>query len=235
LTYKTRGQMWLQQGDYREAFEDFSQLLRISSRDAEALMGRGMALTALGELDQAVADFTEAIRREPGNASLYGLRGQAYQLQGSPDKAVADYTEVLRLHPNHVPTLVARAAMSVRQRAYLDAWGDLEKGLTLEPENPVVCNNLAWLLATCPEDNYRDGQRAVELARKACELTAWEMPNCLDTLAAACAETGAFADACRWETEAMALSPDSEKPVRRSRLDTYQSQQPYRDTGWAAC
>src|SRR5262249_51627501 len=178
---------------------------------------------------------TEAIRLESGTASGYGLRGHAYQLQGRPDKAVADYTEVLRLHPNHVPTLLARTAVSAQQRAYLDAWGDLEKALALEPENPVVCNNLAWLLATCPEDNYRDGKRAVELARKACELTAWEMPHCLDTLAAACAETGAFADACQWETKAMALSPDAEKPVRRSRLDTYQNQQPYRDSGWAAC
>jgi tetratricopeptide (TPR) repeat protein len=234
-TFGYLGDMWLGRKKPERALEAFSQLVRLRPQDACGYIGRGRAKGALGELDQALADFTEAIRLEPGNASGYGLRGHTYQLQGKSEKAVADYTEILQLHPDHVPTLLARAALRAQHRACLDAWGDLEKALALEPENPVVCNNLAWLLATCPEDAYRDGKRAVELARKACERTAWKMPNCLDTLAAACAETGAFADACHWQTQALARSPDSEKPIRRSRLDTYQKQQPYRDSGWAAC
>src|SRR5262249_49747030 len=35
---------------------------------------------------------------------------------------------------------------------------------------PLVHNNLAWLLATCPEAALRDPRRAVELASKAVEL-----------------------------------------------------------------
>jgi tetratricopeptide (TPR) repeat protein len=38
------------------------------------------------------------------------------------------------------------------------------------PVAPSVRNDLAWLLATCPDEKIRDPRRAVELAKKAVEL-----------------------------------------------------------------
>ncbi len=40
---------------------------------------------------------------------------------------------------------------------------------------------------------------------RACELTQWRDPDCLDTLAAACAEVGDFASAIKWQTQAVKL------------------------------
>jgi serine/threonine protein kinase/tetratricopeptide (TPR) repeat protein len=42
--------------------------------------------------------------------------------------------------------------------------------LDLDPKRVPTLNNLAWLLATCPDARLRDPPRAVELARKATEL-----------------------------------------------------------------
>src|SRR5262249_35093898 len=42
--------------------------------------------------------------------------------------------------------------------------------LILDPENPYFINNLAWALASAPEDPWFDPKRAVELARKAVAL-----------------------------------------------------------------
>ena len=64
-------------------------------------------------------------------------------------------------------------------------------------------NNLAWLLATCPDDNVRNGRRAVTLAEKAVELTERKNATYLDTLAAAYAEARRFDDAVRVQQEAL--------------------------------
>ena len=44
------------------------------------------------------------------------------------------------------------------------------KLLELSPQDPAAHNDLAWLLATCPEVRLRDAGRALELAKKAVEL-----------------------------------------------------------------
>ena len=40
----------------------------------------------------------------------------------------------------------------------------------MAPKSALTYNNLAWLLATCPDVKFRDPARAVELANKAIEL-----------------------------------------------------------------
>ena len=93
-------------------------------------------------------------------------------------------------------------------------------------------NSLAWLLATCWDPTVRDGKRAVEVATKLCELTDWKDPNSFDTLAAAFAEAGQFADAVKWQKKAL----EHPRPFRprswsrsRPRLKLYEAGKPYHE------
>ncbi|MHC4521476.1 MAG: tetratricopeptide repeat protein, partial [Planctomycetota bacterium] len=69
-----------------------------------------------------------------------------------------------------------------------------------------ILNALAWLQATYPSAAVRDGAKAIENAKKACELSDRSNPNFIDTLAAAYAEAGDFAAAVREERVAVQLA-----------------------------
>ena len=102
--------------------------------------------------------------------------------------------------------------------------------MRLDPRDPDVVNNVAWFRATCPEARFRNGKEAVELATRACTLENWKDADGIDTLAAAYAEIGNFAEAERYQQKAMALLSEDEalRPKFRERLAQYRAKQPVR-------
>jgi len=71
--------------------------------------------------------------------------------------------------------------MYYTQKNYKKTMETYEKSLELEPDNPHVLNNLAWLYATVENKKLRDSERAVELAQRAAAIL--QAPYILDTLA----------------------------------------------------
>ena len=75
------------------------------------------------------------------------------------------------------------------------------------PGSTLVANDLAWLLATHPDAQVRDGAAAVAVAEEtqrasAAERAGKEDAGLLDTLAAAYAEAGRYAEAVAAEVKA---------------------------------
>lgn len=86
---------------------------------------------------------------------------------------------------------------------YNGAIADFTKAIEINPKYYKSYNNLAWLLATCQDKRYRDGNKAVELSKKAVNLD--KDPQILDTLAASYAEAGIFDKAINTQKEAIEL------------------------------
>ena len=165
---------------------------------------------------------------DPRSAADYQGRGLYYLGRGREESAIVDFGEALRRDPNKASVYLARGVAFSHKAQYARAAADFTKAWRLDGKDPRSCRELAWLLATCPEDGQRDGKRAVELALRACELTAWKEHLCLDTLAAAYAEDRQFRKASEWEAKAVELYRDHEIASFRARLALYQAGKPYR-------
>jgi tetratricopeptide (TPR) repeat protein len=98
-----------------------------------------------------------------------------------------------------------------------------------------IYNTLGQLQAIYPASDLRNGDEAIEHARRACELTNWTDTNLIDTLAAAYAEAGDFDSAVKWQKKAIDMAAKEPFSIYgggfQLRLRLYESRQPAR-IGW---
>jgi Zn-dependent protease with chaperone function len=87
------------------------------------------------------------------------------------------------------------------QNAFRETAEAYERSLALDPENPQVLNNLAWLYATSADETLRDPTRALALAQRAVHLD--PSPHVLDTLAECYFVNGDIDAAIRFEQRAL--------------------------------
>jgi tetratricopeptide (TPR) repeat protein len=212
------------------AVDYFTRRIKDDPNDAVAFLHRGVVRRLRGEVDAAIKDLGEAVRLKP-SATAFNSRGIAWRTKGEYDKAIQDYGDAIRLDASYAPAFNNRGNAWRAKKEYAKAVQDYGEAIRLEPKDASALNNQAWLLATCPDEKYRDGKNAVELARRACELTAWKDLNYFDTLAAACAEAGQFEEAVRWQEKVLAepaFVRGSGEAARR-RLELYQNKKPYHE------
>ena len=105
---------------------------------------------------------------------------------------------------------------------------DLEKSVELSPKLPDGLNSLAWFLATCPDEEFRNGELAVEYAELACELTNWKDWSFMESLSAAQAEVGDFAAAIETAKKAQALAPAQNQSELDERIELFKSDKAFR-------
>lgn len=130
--------------------------------------------------------------------------------------------------------LVIRGVLWQELREYYRAIADFSRALELAPDRPEPHNNLAWIMATCWNADYRDAEAALKHAQRAVELLP-DQPDPLDTLAAAQAESGQWEAAVATQEKVVAMQAkagqSSALEQAQQRLSYYKAHKPWRD--WA--
>jgi tetratricopeptide (TPR) repeat protein len=226
---------FFEKGDFTNAIQCAEEALKIAPGTSVALHNLGAAYAGLGRLEEAAKAYRQALEMEPDSVESHSGLGVVLLFVGQPDDAEAHFREALRLNPNFAGAHYWLGEVLHRKQKHAEALQEWRQALALEP-SPNVLNNVAWLLATSRDDQVRDGKEAVVLAEQACALVSGaELPSFLYTKAAAYAEAGRFADAIQVLQELIeaeeksANKKEAELTLLRSRLQLYQSGQPYRE------
>ena len=182
--------------------------------------------------EERVAACTAALQVAKDDPAPWHNRGIARLALKDYRNAVMDFTGSMRLKKEaqtHVLGGIAFSEIGEYERALLD----LEEAVRMAPKSAEALNSLAWVLATAATPGFRDGRRAVELAKQACELGRWANAGHLDTLAAAYAEAGDFKEAVRWQEKALAdplFAKDAEYKEAQERLALFRARKAWRHT-----
>jgi Tfp pilus assembly protein PilF len=146
--------------------------------------------------------------------------GSVLLQDGILDEAINHFQKALQLNPENATAHFNLATMLRRTGRMNEAISHFQQALQIKPDDPEIQNSLAWLLATCPQASLRNGNKAVELARQANELTGGENPIILQTLAAACAEAGRFPEAVETAQRALRLADAQSNTVLAGQLQS---------------
>jgi len=196
---------------------------------------RGRKLVNAGQHREAIPLLTQAINMDGRNANAYSARGRAWAGLGDYDKALEDYDRALTVNPKDTLTYHSRSRLWELKGEYAKAIDDYHHILAIQPDNCVAWEQLAWLQATCPDANFRDGKKAFENATKAYQLSGGEGFSQIETVAVAYAECGDFEAAQQWQAKAIGLLEAEKDPPKqlldqmRARLELFKQEKPYRE------
>jgi tetratricopeptide (TPR) repeat protein len=200
----------------------------------QAQLDDAFKLAESGKLNEALAAIDRVIAADPSNWRSYFLKSAVLVLAKRGDEALKqidtsiDLARKSNVSPGLLAELYASKARSCIDYGRADeAKRSLGQAAHLQPNDPSILNDLAWLLATSRDSRIRDGRRAVTLAQRACKLSQWKNAFSIDTLAAASASAGNFPDAVKYQQLAISrLDPADRKTQEggmEQRLQQYSS------------
>ncbi len=217
-------------GDTDGAIREFREALRIVPENATAQYNLAMLLKQQGSMEESINHFRAVLDTYPNDLGSQRELADTLLSMDRFDEAVPHLRSVLALDPTDVRARSILVFGLVESRRFEEAIAVLEWTHKALPQDPAIANELARVLATCPDVALRDGERALELA------TASNRANPVivsgETAAFALAELGRCEEAAQLQArllESAELDAENDLAVRlRSALELYQSGPPCR-------
>jgi tetratricopeptide (TPR) repeat protein len=218
---------------FDEAIENYYKALQINPNYCEVLNNLGVALAAVDRFDEAIENYYKAIQINPNYSEALDNLGVALAGRGQFDEAIENYHRAIQVNPNR-PKAFLHLGMTLGQLGRTrEAIAQYREALRLDPHLTKALNNLACVLATSSDAGLRDGAGAVRLAERACELTHYDEPLDIGTLAAAYAEAGRFPEAVTTAEKAEQLATSAGLAAvaakNRQLLELYRAGKPYHE------
>ena len=198
------GLKYTEQGQYDKACDKLTEAIELAPGCSGAYSAMALALGDQQKFEQALEYHSKAIRTDPYYAKSYVNLGITLARQGKYEEAIQAYKKATQIDP-YLDTAYYNRGMSLVQLGRgAEAIELYKKALRLTPRNDIT-KNLAWILATCSDEQVRNGEEAMYFAEILCKNTNYKNPEHMYVLAAAYAEAERFDDAVRTAREALKL------------------------------
>jgi Flp pilus assembly protein TadD len=226
------------QGRLGEARAQWAALLQRDPDNADAHMGLGLLQAADKDFPAALGHLNEAVRLRSNDAEIRLRVGDVLAEAGRTGEACRQFSEAIRINPTNA-MIHAHVALALERLAQIrEAVAQYQQALRLDAGMPVVLNNLAWILASNPDPQIRNGAEAVRLAEQACALTRYQEATLVSTLGAAYAEAGRFEQAVEMarKAEVLAASAGNQAFAQRNKkmAELFLARQPCRESSGPA-
>jgi Zn-dependent membrane protease YugP/tetratricopeptide (TPR) repeat protein len=227
VSYANRASAWIQLREWDHALADLDAAIARGGGSPENYRMRGNIWLEKRDYLRAVADFSAAVERAPTDSAVFRDRGLALLFSGNLDRALVDLDEAIRLNVTDAVAFNNRGVTWMRRGDYKQAFEDLLEAIRLDSKFPNPLKHLAWLQATCPCAELRQGDQAVANATRALELAGGKPVEWLEVLAAAHAEAGNFEEAVKWQEKRLEGAHPEERDEAETRLNLYRKRQPF--------
>jgi protein O-mannosyl-transferase len=227
------GVAFADKGQLDAAIENYRKAIQINPDFSESLNNLGVALAASGRPDEAMENYRKAIKINPNYCDALDNLGVALTSQDRFSEAIESFQRAIEANSRHPETFYHLGLALYESGRAREAVAAYREALRMNPDLPGGLNNLAWVLATSPDDTLRNGDEAIRLAEHACDLTHYGQPVFIGTLAAAYAEAGRFEEAAAASNKAFGLAQSlGQKNLALQELklmQLFQTRQPYRE------
>ena len=218
--------------DMERAIAEARRAIELGPENSSAYQMLMKCLVDSKRYNEAAAFGPEWLTVSPFDVAAHSSLAVAMAQTGDLSAAARQFGYVMMLQPNAEESLTQLHQIVLSLAEAPDGLQRLRDIATNAPDAPRMLDELAWLLATYPDSNSRDGIEAVRLAERACALTNRRIPALLSTLAAAYAETGDFSRGIATGEEALrtgqALGDADSVKLSESILMALRADLPYR-------
>ena len=211
----------------------FRHTIEVTGENPRAEFYLGMGLEREGRIQEALVHYRNAATSQPRVAEAFVAIARLFGQQGNWSGAAETYSLMLSYNPKDFTAHLGLAVALPHLGKAREAASHLQSAMQVCPNTPDALNNLAWTLAANADIGLRDGPRAVQFAKRACELTSYRETVAVGTLAAAYAEAGQFDEAVATAQKASALATELKQPdlLKRNQelLELYRQHKAYHE------
>jgi|GEM_PF-5471087 len=166
--YNQRGNLYVQLGNYRQAFSDYTNSIKLNPNHYNAICNRANIYSLLGHDDNAIINYTKALKICPDHYKAVYNRGLIYSKHGEYDKSIEDFNYAINIKPTFVNAYVGRG-VSFAKKGNLDlALEDLNAAIDIDPNNEEAYYNrgMVFKLRNEIQKSEQDFDMAIRLRNR---------------------------------------------------------------------